>query len=128
MSVENAKEYLKKFGLENNILRFEKSCATVKEAADTIGCKEEEIAKSISFIIDDKPILILASGTSKIDNSKYKQEFSTKARMIPYEEVESMIGHPARRCMSIWNKRRCNSLFRCFTKRFQNNISCMWGF
>ncbi len=112
MSFENAKEYLKSFNLENNIIVFKESCATVKEAAETIGCKEEEIAKSISFIIDEKPILIITSGTSKIDNSKYKQEFITKARMIPFAEVENMIGHPARWCMSIWNKQKCNCLFR----------------
>ena len=102
MSLEKAKEYLKKYNLEENIIVFKESCATVKEAADTIGCKEEEIAKSISFLIDDKPILIIASGNAKIDNSKYKQEFHVKARMIPYNDVESFIGHKARWCMSIW--------------------------
>ena len=95
MSLEMAKEYLKKFNLENNIIVFKESYATVKEAANTIGCKEEEIAKSISFLIDEKPIVIIASGNAKIDNSKYKQEFHTKAKMIPYNEVENFIGHKA---------------------------------
>lgn len=95
MSLEKAKEYLKKYNLEDNIIVFKESCATVKEAADTIGCKEEEIAKSISFLIDEKPILIIASGNAKIDNGKYKQEFHTKARMIPYNDVEKFIGHAA---------------------------------
>ena len=93
MSLENAKEYLKKYNLEDKIIVFKESCATVKDAADTIGCKEEEIAKSITFLIDEKPILIIASGNSKIDNSKYKQEFHIKAKMIPYNEVEGFIGH-----------------------------------
>jgi len=95
MSLEMAKEYLKSFNLENNIIVFKESCATVKEAAETIGCKEEEIAKSISFLIDEKPILIIASGNAKIDNSKYKQEFHIKAKMIPFDEVENYIGHKA---------------------------------
>ena len=95
MPFEKAKEYLAKYNLDNNIIVFKESCATVAEAAQTIGCKEEEIAKSISFLIDEKPILIMASGTSKIDNSKYKQEFSTKAKMIPFADVENYIGHAA---------------------------------
>ena len=103
MSFEKAKEYLTKYNLEGNIIVFNESCATVKEAADTIGCKEEEIAKSISFLIDEKPILIITSGTSKIYNGKYKQEFNTKARMIPFDRVEEYIGHKARWRMPIWN-------------------------
>ena len=95
MSFKTAKEYLKRYNLEDNIIVFKESCATVKEAAETIGCKEEEIAKSISFLIDEKPILIIASGNAKIDNSKYKQEFHINAKMIPYNEVEDFIGHKA---------------------------------
>ena len=58
MSLEKAKEYLKKFNLESNIMEFDTSSATVEEAAKAIGCKESEIAKTLSFIIEDKPILI----------------------------------------------------------------------
>ena len=104
MSFEKAKECLKNFNLENNIMEFDTSSATVKEAADAIGCKEEEIAKTLSFIVDEKPILIVVAGDSKIDNSKYKQEFHTKARMIAFEEVENKIGHSVRRSLPIWSK------------------------
>ncbi len=95
MSLERAKEYLKKYDLDNKIMEFEVSSATVKEAAEAIKCKEEEIAKTLSFIVDDKPILIVVAGDSKIDNGKYKAEFHTKAKMIPFENVEKMIGHAA---------------------------------
>lgn len=95
MSLEKAKEYLVKHNLEDRIMEFNTSSATVAEAAIAIGCEEDEIAKSLSFLIEDKPILIIVSGCSKIDNSKYKQEFHTKAKMIPYNQVEEFIGHAA---------------------------------
>ena len=93
MSLTKAKEHLKKYGLEDKIMEFSVSSATVKEAAIALNCKEEEIAKTLSFITDDKPILIVTSGDQKIDNSKYKAEFHTKAKMIPFNEVENKIGH-----------------------------------
>lgn len=93
MSLVKTREYLEKFGLENRIMEFSVSSATVEEAAKAINCKDGEIAKSLSFIVDNKPILIVVAGDSKIDNSKYKAEFSTKAKMIPYENVEELIGH-----------------------------------
>lgn len=93
MAIEKAREYLKKYGLENNVMEFDVSSATVPEAAKAVGCEEQEIAKTLSFLVEEKPILIVVSGDSKIDNSKYKAEFHTKARMIPFEQVEEMIGH-----------------------------------
>ena len=93
MSLEKAKQYLKNYGLENEILEFSVSSATVAEAAKAINGKEEEIAKTLSFVLNGKPILIVASGDSKIDNSKYKAEFHTKAKMIPFDDVEPLIGH-----------------------------------
>ena len=93
MSFIKAKEYLKEFNLEDRIMEFDVSSATVKEAAIALGCTEGEIAKTLSFIINDKPILIVTAGDSKIDNSKYKKEFTTKANMIAFDEVEKIIGH-----------------------------------
>lgn len=95
MSFIKAKEHLKKYGYENKIMEFNVSSATVKEAALALNCDEDEIAKTLSFIVNDKPILIVVSGSSKIDNSKYKQEFKTKAKMIPFDEVENKVGHAA---------------------------------
>ena len=95
MSFIKAKEHLKKYGYEDKIMEFDVSSATVKDAALALNCDEDEIAKTLSFIVNDKPILIVVSGSSKIDNSKYKQEFKTKAKMIPFDEVENKIGHAA---------------------------------
>lgn len=93
MSLVKAREYLQKYGLENEIMEFEVSSATVEEAAKAINCREEEIAKTLSFIVADQPILIVVAGNAKIDNSKFKVEFQTKAKMIPFENVEKLIGH-----------------------------------
>ena len=93
MSIEKAREYLKTYGLDTQIMEFPVSSATVAEAAKALSCEEKEIAKTLSFIVEGKPILIVAAGDAKIDNSKYKAEFHTKAKMIPFEEVEALIGH-----------------------------------
>ena len=93
MSFIKAKEHLQKFGLDNKVMEFTVSSATVAEAAKAINCKEEEIVKTLSFIVDDKAILIAVAGDMKIDNSKFKEEFHTKAKMIPFENVEEMVGH-----------------------------------
>ncbi len=93
MSFEKARNYLKKYGLDNNVMEFSVSTATVEEAAKAINCKEQEIAKTLSFIVEEKPILIVVSGDSRVDNGKYKAEFNTKAKMIPFDNVEQMVGH-----------------------------------
>jgi len=93
MSLEKVKKHLQKYGLENRIMEFSVSSATVKEAAEALSCKEEEIAKTLSFVVNDEPILIVVAGDKKIDNSKYKAEFHAKAKMIPFEDVEKTIGH-----------------------------------
>lgn len=93
MSIEIVREYFKEYGLENKIMEFDVSSATVKEAAVALNSSEGEIAKTLSFIVNDKPILIVASGNSKIDNSKYKKEFNAKAKMIAFDDVEKLIGH-----------------------------------
>ena len=93
MSLEKAKEHLKKFNLENNIMEFNTSSATVEDAAKALNCQEKEIAKTLSFLVNNEAILIVVAGDKKIDNTKYKAEFNTKARMIPFEEVEEYTGH-----------------------------------
>lgn len=93
MSLERAKNYLKNYGLDEAVMEFDVSSATVAEAAVAIGCAPEEIAKSISFMVDGQAILVVASGNSKIDNSKFKAEFATKAKMLAFDEVEPLIGH-----------------------------------
>ena len=92
-SIEKAKSYLKQYNLDARVMEFSISSATVKDAAIAVGCAEDEIAKSLTFLVNDEPIMILTSGNSKIDNVKYKSEFHTKAKMIPFEDVEKYIGY-----------------------------------
>ncbi len=93
MAFEKAKEHLKEFGFEERVMEFEVSSATVSDAAKAIGCLERDIVKTLSFLVNDEVILICAAGDAKIDNSKYKSEFHTKAKMIPFDDVERLIGH-----------------------------------
>lgn len=93
MSIENVKKYFSGTDVEKEILEFETSSATVELAAQALGCEPDRIAKSLSFLIDDRPIIILVSGLSRIDNPKYKAKFETKAKMIPFESVEEFTGH-----------------------------------
>lgn len=93
MSLLRAKEYLKKYNLDDKILTFDESSATVKLASIALGIEEGRIAKTLSFVVNDKYILIVSAGDVKIDNAKYKKEFGVKAKMIEYEMVEEKIGH-----------------------------------
>lgn len=93
MAFEKAKAYLDGFGLGDRIIVTEHSSATVAEAAEAIGCEEAMIAKTLSFLQGDRPVLILADGTARIDNRKYKDRFGCKAKMIPAEMVGPLVGH-----------------------------------
>ena len=93
MALDRAKEYLKKYKLDSRIMLFDVSSATVREAAIALGCKEQDIAKTLSFLIGEDPILIVVAGDAKIDNSKYKKEFGLKAKMVPGDRVEELVGH-----------------------------------
>lgn len=93
MSQEAVKEYFKKYGIENRILEFKESSATVELAAKAIGCKPKQIGKTLSFKIGEDAILIVVAGNAKIDNAKYKAKFNTKAKMLAPNEVEELIGH-----------------------------------
>jgi len=93
MAVEKVKEYLRTYHMEERILEFDVSSATVELAAQAVGCETERIAKTMSFLVNEEVILIVTAGNVKIDNKKYKQYFHAKAKMIPFEEVEEYIGH-----------------------------------
>lgn len=93
MAIDKVKEYFKQFGIEDRIQEFDVSSATVELAANALGCEGKRIAKSLSFLVDDKAILIIAAGDAKIDNPKYKAMFHTKAKMLSYDQVEEYIGH-----------------------------------
>ena len=93
MPIEKVKEYFKKFGLDHRIHEFETSSATVELAGQTLHCEPCRIAKTLSFIVEGCPILVVAAGDAKIDNQKYKAQFGTKAKMLLASETEAKIGH-----------------------------------
>lgn len=93
MAFEKAKEYLSKKGYEDRIKVFEVSSATVELAALAVGCEPARIAKSLTFMTKEGPIMILAAGDVKVKNGEYKAKFGEKAKMLSYDEVSEMIGH-----------------------------------
>lgn len=93
MSVEKVRAYLEPFGVADRMREFEVSSATVELAAVAVGVEPARIAKTLSFKIGEDPILIVAAGDAKIDNSKYKHFFGTKAKMLTPDEAIERIGH-----------------------------------
>ena len=93
MAIEKVREYFKKWDMADKILEFDVSSATVELAAQAVGCEPKRIAKTLSFMVDETAILIVAAGDAKIDNPKYKAQFSTKAKMLAPDEVMDLIGH-----------------------------------
>lgn len=93
MSLEKALGYLEKAGYREHVIQLGESTATVAMAAEALGVEPGRIAKTMSFLQGDKAVLIITEGTAKIDNRKYKDTFHVKAKMIPFEEVENIIGH-----------------------------------
>lgn len=93
MSIERVKEYFRQYNMEDKILEFDVSSATVELAAKALHCEPKRIAKTLSFKVDDHPILIVAAGDAKVNNGKYKAQFGTKAKMLSPDEVETMVGH-----------------------------------
>lgn len=93
MSIGKARAFLQQKGLEDRIIEPEESTATVELAAQAVGVQPGQIAKTLSFLVDGQPILVLAEGTSRIVSSKFKAAFHKKPKMIPFDEVEGYIGH-----------------------------------
>jgi prolyl-tRNA editing enzyme YbaK/EbsC (Cys-tRNA(Pro) deacylase) len=93
MSIEKVREYFKTKGIDGRIQEFEVSSATVALAAKALHCEENRIAKTLSFHLGEKVILIVAAGDAKIDNAKYKAQFGTKAKMLSFDEAEPLVGH-----------------------------------
>ena len=93
MSIQKVREYFKGFGIEDRIREFDISSATVELAAIAVGVEGARIAKSMSFKIGEEPIIIVMAGDAKVDNSRYKAQFHTKAKMLTFDEAHTMIGH-----------------------------------
>ena len=93
MSFDKAKIYIDKMGYSDRVMQFKESSATVELAALAVGTEPARIAKSLTFKVDEKPVMILCAGDAKVSNSKFKEFFHTKAKMLTREEVSEMIGH-----------------------------------
>ena len=89
MSIQKVRAYFETFGIADRIREFEVSSATVDLAAIAVGVEGARIAKSLSFKVDDQPIIIVVAGDAKVDNSRYKAQFHTKAKMLTH----TLIGH-----------------------------------
>lgn len=93
MSYEKVKSFFEEKNMAHCLTVHETPCDTVEHAAENIGCEAARIAKTMSFLIDEQPIVIVCTGDSKIKNSKYKAHFHKKAKMIPWDQVSEIIGH-----------------------------------
>ena len=93
MSIERVREYFSTLGIEDRIMEFDVSSATVELAALAVGVEGARIAKTLSFMLKDEAILIVVAGDGRIDNKKYKSTFSAKAKMLSHEQAAELIGH-----------------------------------
>ena len=93
MAIEKVKEFFRQHSMEDKVLEFETSSATVELAAQALHCEPCRIAKTLSFMGKEGPLLVVAAGDAKIDNPKFKAQFGTKPKMLTPEENVELIGH-----------------------------------
>lgn len=93
MSLEKVKEYFKAYGIEDKIIELSESSATVELAAHALNTEPCRIAKTLSFMLNDSPILVVTAGDVKIDNAKYRHTFGAKAKMLTADQAAELIGH-----------------------------------
>lgn len=94
MSIQKVREYFAQWGMEDRVQEISQSSATVEEAAAALHTEGKRIAKSMSFLVDNQPILVIFAGDARVDNHKFKMRFHKKATMIKHDDVERLIGHP----------------------------------
>ena len=93
MSIEKVRAFFREKGIEDRVQEFPVSSATVELAAQAVGVEGKRIAKTLSFLVGDQCVLIVAAGDAKVDNPKYKAQFHTKAKMLPHDLVPEYVGH-----------------------------------
>ncbi|MFT8424952.1 MAG: YbaK/EbsC family protein [Liquorilactobacillus sp.] len=93
MSYQTVKQYFDQLGLAERVTHLDESSATVLEAAQALNCEPAHIAKTLSFLVNEQPILVVMAGDTKVDNHKFKTEFRQRPRMMPSAQVEAAIGH-----------------------------------
>ena len=89
---EKVKNFLIKNKLGDRLTEYSETIDTVEHAAQQVGCTESEIAKTLSFMVDDKPVVVVMAGDGRVNSSKFKSQFHTKPHMVPRESVEDLIG------------------------------------
>ena len=94
MSIEKGRAYFRTLGIEDRVLEFDVSSATVELAAKAVGVEGARIAKTLSFKTPEGCMLILAAGDARIDNHRFKETFHMKAKMLTADEVLELVGHP----------------------------------
>ena len=93
MSIEKVRAFFREKGIEDRVQEFPVSSATVELAAQALGVEGKRIAKTLSFLVGDQCVLIVAAGDAKVDNAKFKAQFHTKAKMLPHDQVPEYVGH-----------------------------------
>ncbi len=93
MAIDKVKAYFRQFGIEDRVLEFDVSSATVELAAQALHCEPCRIAKTLSFLVDGGAVLVVAAGDARVDNPKFKTQFQSKAKMLSPADAEAMIGH-----------------------------------
>ena len=93
MSIEKVRAFFREKGIEDRVQEFPVSSATVELAAQALGVEGKRIAKTLSFLVGDQCVLIVAAGDAKVDNAKFKVQFHTKAKMLPHDQVPEYVGH-----------------------------------
>lgn len=93
MSIERARTHLAGLGLAERIIETDESSATVELAAAALGTEPRRIAKSLTFLVEERPVMVVAAGDARVDNAAFKRTFGVKARMIPADRVEELVGH-----------------------------------
>lgn len=93
MSIEKVRAFFREKGIEDRVQEFPVSSATVELAAQALGVEGKRIAKTLSFLVGDQCVLIVAAGDAKVDNAKFKAQFHTKAKMLPHDLVPEYVGH-----------------------------------
>jgi len=93
MAIDRVRAFFEPLGMAQRILEFDVSSATVDLAAAALGCEPKRIAKTLSFLLDDRALLVVTAGEAKVDNGKFKAQFHSKAKMLSPEQAVALVGH-----------------------------------
>ena len=120
MAIEHAKQHLKHWNLDSQVLEFDSSSATVLEAAQALNTEPKRIAKTLAFRYNDQTLLVVAAGDARVDNAKFKNTFNLKARMLSPEETLESVGHAVGGVCPFGVKEGCVVTLDVSMKRFES--------